>query len=165
MKKDLIVLSLICCMDYVKNTERIIKEEGIEAMIIEHRKWGKESKKVSEILDVELKNVIKSLLVFLDNIPVLTVLRGDNMLDLKKLEKLTGKKPVLARAKDIKRLGFEFGGIPCIGSELKMIVDRRVLEEEYVIGSAGSPYVGVRIKPEDLVRINSAVVSDICREV
>jgi len=81
------------------------------------------------------------------------------------LEKITGKKVTLARAKDIKKMGFEFGGIPCIGSDLKMIVDQKVLKEEYVFGSAGSPYVGIKIKTKDLVKLNSAEVFDICREV
>jgi len=72
--------------------------------------------------------------VFLDDIPFLIVLQGNKLLDLKKLEKITGKKVTLARAKDIKKMGFEFGGIPCIGSDLKMIVDQKVLKEEYVFG-------------------------------
>jgi len=165
MKKDLLVLVLICFMDYVKNTKKIIKREKIEAEIKGHRKWGKESKRVSEIFGIELKNVIKSILVFSDEIPSLVILQGNKLLDLKKLEKITGKKVTLAKAKDIKKLGFEFGGIPCIGSGLKVIVDSKVLEEDYVVGSAGSPYVGIRIKPKDIVGLNSAKILDICREV
>ncbi|MCD6467548.1 MAG: hypothetical protein J7L10_06485 [Methanomicrobia archaeon] len=165
MKKDLLVLVLICFMDYVKNTKKIIEREKIEAEIKEHKIWGKKSEKVSEIFGVDLKNVIKSILVFLDDIPFLIVLQGNKLLDLKKLEKITGKKVTLARAKDIKKMGFEFGGIPCIGSDLKMIVDQKVLKEEYVFGSAGSPYVGIKIKTKDLVKLNSAEVFDICREV
>ena len=165
MKKDLLVSVLISFMNYVKRTKKIIDKEKIEAEIKEHELWGKESEKVSEIFDIELKNVIKSLLVFLDETPSLVVLQGDKLLDLKKLEKITRKKVALARVKNIKKLGFEFGGIPCIGSELKMIVDRKVLDEETVIGSAGSPYVGIKIKSKDLVRLNSAEVFDICREV
>jgi prolyl-tRNA editing enzyme YbaK/EbsC (Cys-tRNA(Pro) deacylase) len=163
MKKDLLVLVLICFMDYVKNTKKIIEREKIEAEIKKHKLWGKESEKVSEIFGIALKNVIKSILVFLDEIPFLIVLQGDRLLDLKELEKITGKKVTLARARDIKKMGFEFGGIPCIGSTLKMIVDQKVLNEEYVVGSAGSPYVGIKIKPKDLVKLNSAEVFDICR--
>jgi len=163
MKKDLLVLVLICFMDYVRNTKKIIEREEIEAEIKKHKIWGKKSEKVSEIFGIALKNVIKSILVFLDEIPFLIVLQGDKLLDLKELEKITGKKVTLARAKDIKKMGFEFGGIPCVGSNLKMIVDQKVLNEEYVVGSAGSPYVGIKIKPKDLVKLNSAEVFDICR--
>jgi len=150
-------------MDYVKNTKKIIEREEIGAEIKKHKIWGKKSEKVSEIFGIALKNVIKSILVFLDEIPFLIVLQGDKLLDLKELEKITGKKVTLARAGDIKKMGFEFGGIPCIGSNLKMIVDQKVLNEEYVVGSAGSPYVGIKIKPKDLVKLNSAEVLDICR--
>lgn len=150
-------------MDYVRNTKKIIEREEIEAEIKKHKIWGKKSEKVSEIFGIALKNVIKSILVFLDEIPFLIVLQGDKLLDLKELEKITGKKVTLARAKDIKKMGFEFGGIPCVGSNLKMIVDQKVLNEEYVVGSAGSPYAGIKIKPKDLVKLNSAEVFDICR--
>jgi len=165
MKKDLLVLVLICFMDYVKNTKKIIEREEIEAEIKKHKIWGKKSEKVSEIFGIALKNVIKSILVFLDEIPFLIVLQGDKLLDLKELEKITGKKVTLARARNIRKMGFEFGGIPCVGSNLKMIVDQKVLNEKYVVGSAGSPYVGIKIKPKDLVKLNSAEVLDICREV
>ena len=165
MKKDLLVLVLISFMNHVEHTKKIIEKEKIEAELREHKMWGKESKKVSDIFGIELKNVIKSLLVFLDETPSLIILRGDTFLDLKKLEKITGKKVRLARANDIKKLGFEFGGIPCIGSNLNTIVDREVLDEETVVGSAGSPYVGITISPKDLVRLNSAEVLEICREV
>jgi prolyl-tRNA editing enzyme YbaK/EbsC (Cys-tRNA(Pro) deacylase) len=165
MKKDLLVSVLICFMDYIKNTKMIIEKEKIEAEIKEHKKWGKESETISKIFGIALKNVIKALLVFLDETPSLIVLQGNKLLDLKKLERITGTKVTLARVRDIKKLGFQFGGIPCIGSGLKMIVDRKILDEEFVVGSAGSPYVGIKIKPKDLVRLNSAEVFDICREV
>ncbi|MEA1993453.1 MAG: YbaK/EbsC family protein [Euryarchaeota archaeon] len=150
-------------MSFVEKTKKIIEKKGIDAEIREHKKWGKESEKVAEIFEIPLENVIKSLLIFLDETPYLAVVQGDKRLDLKKIEKITGKKTVLARVSDIKELGFEFGGIPCIGSELRMIVDQRVMDEEYIVGSAGSPYTGIKITPEDLVRLNNAEVLSICR--
>lgn len=152
-------------MNYVENTRRIVEREGIDAEIREHERWGKRSEVIAELFDMPLKHVIKSLLVFLDDAPSLAVLPGDTRLDLEKIEKKIGKKSKLARAKDIKELGFAFGGIPCIGSGLPVIVDEKILSEERVVGSAGSPYVGIDIRPKDLVRLNDAEVLDICTAV
>ncbi len=152
-------------MKHVQRTKTLIRKKGIDAEVREHEEWGKESEKVAEIFDVPLKHVIKSLLVFLDDTPCLTVLQGNTRLDTKKVEEITGKKVKMARAKDIKELGFEFGGIPCLGSDLPMIVDKNVMEAEFVVGSAGSPYVGIKIRPMDLVTLNDAEVAHICKAV
>jgi prolyl-tRNA editing enzyme YbaK/EbsC (Cys-tRNA(Pro) deacylase) len=152
-------------MDYVEKTRKIIKREKLDAEIRTHSQWGKESTVIAEIFEIPLKNVIKSLLIFLDEAPTLAVLQGDLILDLEKIRKKTGKKVRLARVKDIKKLGFTFGGIPSIGSELPMIVDERVLHERYIVGSAGSPYAGIKIAPKDLVRLNGAEVFSIGRVV
>ena len=148
-------------MRWVENTKSLISEHSLDAEIIEHEWWGKDSSKVSEALGVPLKNVIKGLVCFYDNNPVLTVICGDDRLDLEKISRILRANVRLGRAKDLKAIGFQIGGVPAIGSGLKTIVDKKVLERGFIIGSAGSPYVGIKMKPPDLIKINNAIVDDI----
>jgi len=148
-------------LKWVENTKKLIMKHNLDAEIIEHEWWGKDSSKVSESLGVPLKNVIKGLVCFYDNNPVLTVICGDDRLDLEKISRILRVNVRLGRAKDLKALGFQIGGVPAIGSGLKTIVDEKVLERGFIIGSAGLPYVGIKLKPSDLVKINNAIVDDI----
>ena len=148
-------------MNWVENTKNLIKRHTLDAEVIEHKWWGKDSGEVSEKLGVPLENVIKGLLCICSGNFVLAIMCGDDRLDLGKLSMALGKKFELARAKDIKAIGFEMGGVPAIGSGLKTVVDKKVLEKGFIIGSAGSPYAGIRMKPLDLVRLNDALIADI----
>ena len=151
-------------MDWVENTKRLIKWEGIEAELLEHKEWGKDSTVVSAFLKVPLKNVLKAIVCLSREGPLLAVICGDDRLDLKKLGKLTDVSVRLGKAKELGELGFRVGGVPAVGSGLRTFVDMRVLERSFVIGSAGSPYAGIRLKPHDLVCLNKATVADLSEQ-
>jgi prolyl-tRNA editing enzyme YbaK/EbsC (Cys-tRNA(Pro) deacylase) len=151
-------------MTWVEKTKRIVEREGLEAELFEHKEWGKDSKVVSALLKVPLANVIKGIVCFSRDGPLLAVLCGDKRLDLDKLGGLMDVDVRLGKAREVEKLGFEIGGVPAVGSGLRTFVDRKVLAKSYIIGSAGSPYVGIRLKPSDLVRLNKATVADISEE-
>jgi len=146
---------------WVENTKTLMRKHSLDAEIIEHEWWGKDSIKVSEALSVPLKNVIKGLVCFYNNNPVLAVICGDDRLDLEKISRVVRVNVRLGRAKELKAIGFQIGGVPAIGSGLKTIVDKKVLERAFIVGSAGSPYIGIKMKPLDLVKMNNAIVDDI----
>lgn len=147
--------------NWVEHTKQLIERNGIDAQILEHKEWGKESQTVAKALGVPVTNIIKALLCFSDGKPLLAIILGDNRLDLAKLGALLHANVRLGRAREMESLGFTVGGIPAVGSGLRSLVDARVLQREFVIGSAGSPYVGIRLKPSDLVKLNGSVVADL----
>lgn len=116
---------------------------------------------ISDALKVPLPSVLKVLVCFSIAGPLLAVITGDRKLNLEKLRAIAGSDARLGRAREVEALGFEVGGVPAVGSGLRMLVDCKVLRQHYVLGSAGSPYVGVRLRPEDIARINGARVADL----
>ncbi|MBS7627466.1 hypothetical protein KEJ36_01360 [Candidatus Bathyarchaeota archaeon] len=149
--------------NWIEHTKQLIERHGIDAQILEHKDWGKESQTVAKALGVPVANILKALLCFSDGEPLLAMILGDDRLELGKLEMLLHADVRLGRAKELKSLGFTVGGIPAIGSGLRTFVDTKVLQKEFVIGSAGSPYVGIRLKPSDLVKLNGAIVADLAK--
>ncbi|MEM3693921.1 MAG: YbaK/EbsC family protein [Candidatus Bathyarchaeia archaeon] len=147
--------------NWVEHTKQLIERHGIDAQILEHKEWGKESQTVAKALGVPVTNIIKALLCFSNGKPLLAIILGDDRLDLAKLGALLHANVRLGRARELESLGFTVGGIPAVGSGLRSFVDARVLQREFVIGSAGSPYVGIRLKPSDLVKLNGSVVADL----
>jgi len=147
--------------NWVENTKQIVERYRIDAQILEHKEWGKESQAVSKALGLPLADILKALLCFSEEGPILAFILGENRLDLGKVEKILRANVRLGRAKEVEGLGFTVGGIPALGSGIRSLVDTRVLKREFVVGSAGSPYLGIRLKPADLVRLNGAVVADL----
>ncbi|MEM2850675.1 MAG: YbaK/EbsC family protein [Candidatus Bathyarchaeia archaeon] len=148
----------------VLRVEQIIKEANVNARIIWHREWGKKTETVAKILGIGLEYIIKCL-IFLDSRdePLMAVVTGNKRVNITKLEQVSGKIGLrLANAKEIERItGHPIGGVPPVGLNIPVFVDIEVLTKNTVYGSAGSPYAGLEIKPEDLVKLANAEVVDI----
>lgn len=61
---------------------------------------------------------------------------------------------------------FEIGAIPPFGPlhEIPQIVDRRLLEHDRVLCSAGDHAHGLLLEPDEIVRVAEARVGDLCEE-
>ena len=60
-------------------------------------------------------------------------------------------------------LGTTPGGTPpiCLPQEIPVFIDRGVMKQEFVVGSAGSEFTGLRIRPSDIVKFTNAKIVDI----
>ncbi|HDZ62517.1 MAG TPA: proline--tRNA ligase [Nitrospirae bacterium] len=109
---------------------------------------------VSSFLGLETNYFIKSLLMIGDDGPFLALVRGDQEIHEKKLQRIAGQFRPAQRdeVKDI--LGVEAGFIGPAGRELRMIADSSLKEGVYVSGANREGYhskglrPGVHFKPE-----------------
>ncbi len=148
----------------VQEVKQIIKEAEVDARIIWHKEWGKETETAARVLGTKLDNIIKCL-IFLDvrDEPIMAIVTGDKRVNFTKLEQASGKVGLrFAKAKEIERVtGHPIGGVPPFGLNVPTFVDTEVLTKDKVYGSAGSPYAGLEIRPKDLVKLAKAEVVDI----
>ena len=153
--------------ELVEKAKQIAKTLDFPCQFLEHSHTnGRKSENAAKALGVEKHQIIKCL--FLNSRKkklIFAIVRGDTTLAMKKLEKATGEKKfsLVAKNKLFPLTGFLLGGIPpFIGFHLgvPVYVDSLVLSEEYVYGSGGSPFVGLRFRPHDLVE-KGAVNADI----
>ena len=89
---------------------------------------------------------------------------GKDKVDIKKLEKFGMKKPHLANKEELKKLlDAEPGGVPPIAlpDNIRKLLDKHVMEKDFVIGSAGSEFSGLKIHPKDILKYSKAEVVDI----
>lgn len=71
-------------------------------------------------------------------------------LQLKKLS-MAGREEVLSET------GYEIGSIPLIGHNLPVILDKRIMETDYVYGGTGDAFYTLKINPKDVKRLNNVV--------
>lgn len=146
----------------------LVAEHGLDADIIWHRERPILSlRDAVEVLGLSPGNVLKCLLLISRKGKVVAVMApGDVRLDMKKLERIAGAKKLsfMSSSELESRFGVEPGGVdPLTLHELADMVfmERMLLEKDYVIGSAGSKYCGLKVKPRDLIEAVRATVLDI----
>ena len=124
--------------------------------IFYHEATGKTTEDAEKALGLDSKYIIKCLLLKSKKDEYVgAIIRGSDRLDFKILEAISGCKGLrLAKEEDIReQLGFEIGGVPAVIFSEKKIptyVDTRVVSLEYVVGSGGTPFHGMKFKPSQL---------------
>lgn len=108
------------------------------------------------------EQIIKSLLFISEKEgPILVIVDGESKVDLNKLEKMFGKVR-LATPEEVKQItGFEVGALPPVGIKVKTIVDRKVLENEFVIGGGGRIDRLSKLNPRKIVEYQKAIIVDV----
>jgi Cys-tRNA(Pro) deacylase len=144
----------------IEKTKRIMSKLGVKGEVIEHPDVnGTHSEVIAEALDVPLENIIKCLILRSKKGDHLSaIILGNQRLDLKKLEMISQmKKFSLASEKLVREsTGYPIGGVPPVAviNRMPVFVDKEVLKKQFVIGSAGTPYHGLKIDPKILKNFN-----------
>ncbi|MFX1534385.1 MAG: aminoacyl-tRNA deacylase [Promethearchaeota archaeon] len=151
----------------VEKTILYLVNNSVKFEIIDHGEInGTNSEDIAKALQIPLNHIIKVLLWKLRGGKfVLTVLSGDQRLDKTILKKYTQKKvDRLANKEEIIQItGYEAGGIPpvLLIPNVPCFVDKHLMELEWVVGSAGSPYYGLKLDPSDISRLMDATIVNI----
>ena len=130
---------------------------SFECEIFYHEATGKTTEDAEKALGLDSKYIIKCLLLKSKKDEYIgAIIRGSDRLDFKSLEAISGYKGLrLAKEEDIRsELGFEVGGVPAVIFSEKKIptyVDPKVLGLDYVVGSGGTPFHGMKFNPSQLV--------------
>ena len=152
-------------MSKINEVKEFIKQNGIQAEIIEHKESGLTSEEAAKATGVKLEQIIKTILfVGKKKDLAIVICQGNKKVDGRKLSEISGlKKPRLARTDELKEfLNTEPGGTPpiCLPEEIPKFIDKGVMGQEFVIGSAGSEFVGLKIRPSDIVKFANAKIVD-----
>ena len=142
-----------------KRLEELIGKLGGE--IINAGKPVKTVEQAIKATDSNPKQIIKSLLFISEEEPVLVIVDGESKVDLNKLERMFGKVR-FATPEEVKQItGFEVGAVPPVGMKVKTIVDKKVLENEFVIGGGGRIDRLSKLNPEKIVKYQKAIIADV----
>ena len=137
----------------IEKTKLIMLELGINGEIIEHPDFdGTHSEVIAKALKIPLDNIIKCLILKSKSEQLIAaIILGNQRLDIKKLEKISNmKKLSLASDRLIKEnIGYTIGGVPPIAviNKIPIFIDENVMNKEFVVGSAGTPFHGLKIVP------------------
>jgi Cys-tRNA(Pro) deacylase len=140
---------------------------GVHTRIEEFPRSTRTAQEAAAAVGTSVGQIVKSLVFFAGDAPVLALVSGANQLDLDRLAALTGAPIGKADADAVRRAtGYSIGGVPPAGfpQPIPTFIDRDLLQYEVVWAAAGTPRHVFRITPADLIRITAGSVADFRRD-
>ena len=117
----------------IEKTKKLMDQLGVEGEIINHPNInGTHSDDVSKALNIPLNHVIKCLILKSKKGTILAaIILGNQRLDIKKLEEISGKKKIHLAAPEIvfEATGYNIGGVPphAVINLLPVFIDNEVM--------------------------------------
>ncbi len=143
--------------------KKYIKENNIDA---EHLRFDKTLHTVQDTLNVtgfELKYITKSM-IFKDAAgrTIIGMVPAEFRVSSEKLGKMLNvpSPEIVGPEEAHQRTGYPVGGMPRFGYEAILIIDPRVLKNEYIYTGGGSEYSLVKISIKELLRITKPIVGN-----
>lgn len=154
----------------VERVRSLVEKHDLDAEIFWHRDDPVLSlEDAMRVHGLSPGNVLKCLLMKSRKSKVVAVMApGDVRIDMKRLGDRAGvgKLSFVSRGEMRERFSVEPGGLdPLTLSEMAdvILVERSLLDRDWVMGSAGSRYCGLRVKPVELVEALGLPVVDVAK--
>jgi prolyl-tRNA editing enzyme YbaK/EbsC (Cys-tRNA(Pro) deacylase) len=154
----------------VGKVRSMVEKHGLDAEIVWHREDPVLSlEDAMRVHGLSPGNVLKCLLMKSRKGKVIAVIApGDVRIDVKRLGELAGvKKLSFVSGEELReRFSVEPGGLDPLtlpGMADLVFVERSLLDWDWVMGSAGSRYCGLRVKPGELVEALGVPVVDVAK--
>jgi Cys-tRNA(Pro)/Cys-tRNA(Cys) deacylase len=152
--------------------EKYIKENNINAKIIDLGVAMKTAELAAQQLNTNVKNIFKSIFLChkktkIEREYALAVLAGSAQIDLSKIAICLGwsKSKISFATPDVvhEKTGFPAGGTPPIGHKeiFPIIIDSTLLSIGKGYAGGGLPELLLEIEASEIVRVSSAVIADI----
>ncbi len=138
---------------------------GLEQGVVEFEQSTKTAQMAADAMACELGQIVKSLVVLVDEFPVLALVAGDRRGDLDAIAaEVGGTKAKMADADAVREAtGYAIGGVSPFDLPvgLTVLIDDSLGRFETVYPAAGTPSSMVRMSREDLLRITGGCVARI----
>ncbi|MCU1483895.1 MAG: hypothetical protein JWN67_641 [Actinomycetia bacterium] len=151
-----------------RNVVAVVDAARARGLEIEPRSFPEGTKTAADAaaaIGVEVGQIVKSLVFLVDGVPTMALVAGDNRLDEAKLAAAAGGTEVVRPDGDAVRAatGFPIGGVPPLGHDLPIHVDRDLLRFDVVWAAAGTWTDVFAITPDDLVRVTGGTVVELAQ--
>lgn len=158
-------------MPSINNVTRFLDSQKVSYIAFETPAEKLGARETAEFLKVPLEQVFKTIVVTRDRPkkPILAVIPGANVVDLKALAALLGEKKVhLPTEREAEQLtGLQAGGISALAllnKGFQVILDSSAENYQEIHVSGGQRGLNIKLPVADLIRVTQARLASISRE-
>ena len=144
-----------------------LNRKNIDGELVQMEGSVKTCKQASEELEVDISQIVKSLVFFINKKPFLLIVSGDRKVDKKKIKKIFDSKTCrLAEKKEVKEVtDYSVGEIPPVGVDLPIIMDKDVAQKKEIYAGGGSTHHLLRITPNEIIENNESKIKNISKKI
>jgi Cys-tRNA(Pro)/Cys-tRNA(Cys) deacylase len=147
--------------EYEEKIKKIIKDNGVEAEHLLFKESTHSVEEAAKAVGADPEDFVKSIcMVNSEGRLIVAIVKGEDRVSTSRVGNALGiERPRVASPSEVFTLtGFPCGGTPGFGFDAEFLMDLKVLEKEMVYLGGGSEYSLVKMKTEDLQRINGAKI-------
>jgi len=149
-------------IENVKRAVKAVESEGLDTDFVVHAK-SETVEESAKHTGVKKGEIVKTL-VFIGERPVAVLCPGDTSVSEEKLEEILGTDVRMANPEEVKEAtGYVVGGVSPFDLDIKVLMEKTILEKDEVRPAAGSRVVGVNLDPEALKQVSDAEAVDVSR--
>ena len=149
----------------VERVAEVLRARGIEARLEEFESGTPTAGAAARAVGCERSEIVKTLVLICDGLPVLALVPGDRRADADKIARALGAgyARVASAAEVVAATGFDPGGVAPfpVPRVTRVLMERELLLHELVWAGAGSERHMVGLAPADLVRLTAAETVDL----
>jgi len=153
-------------MEYLNKLKKYLEENKAEYKLLNFDESVATSIEAAKQMGENTENLVKSVAFYKKDKVIIVIVRKQDRVDKSKISQtlnLTGIK--LCSPEDtLEKTGYPAGGVPPLGFEAEFLMDEKAAEKEEVIAGGGNQYTLIKIKTQELLRLNKAKIADIKKE-
>jgi len=137
--------------------EEALKKQGFSFEIIQNEKMIYTAQEGADYFQIDIAKIAPTLVLYTSVGFYSVILSGDKRLNFKEVKHILHCHNVRMATKDeiMQVTGFSVGNIPMIGLKLPCIIDKKLLEYDFVYGGLGKECMTLKVDPHALVALNS----------
>ena len=153
-------------MKYLTQLKKYLEENKAKYKLLEFDKSVATSTEATKQMGEKTEDIVKSVVFYKGDQVIIAIVRKEDRVDRSKISKalnLTGIK-LCSPEETLEKTGYPAGGVPPLGFKAQFLMDKKVAEKKEVIVGGGNQYTLIKIKTQELLRLNKAQIIDIRQE-
>ncbi|MGB9748781.1 MAG: aminoacyl-tRNA deacylase [Candidatus Woesearchaeota archaeon] len=148
---------------YEEKLWKFVEKHSVKAEFFRFEESCHSVKEAAQRIHAEKNDLVKNIcFVLSDGEIIVAIVRGNDGIRVSKIREIFSKNARIMGAEEIlQRTGYPCGGVPSFGFNTVFLMDKKVMEKEFVYTSGGSENSLIRISTTDLIKLNKGIIANI----
>ena len=153
-------------MEYLNKLKKYLEENKAEYQVLPMNESVATSIEAAKQMREKAEDIVKSIVFYKNDLIIIAIVRKNDRVDKAKVAKalnLTGI-TLCSPEETLEKTGYPAGGVPPLGFKAQFLMDEKAAEKKEVIAGGGNNRTLIKIKTEELLRMNKARIVEIRKE-
>jgi len=143
--------------------KKFIEEKKLKIGFFRFEESCHSVKDAAQRINAEKNDLVKNICFFSsDGGTIVAIIRGNDGVSVSKIKNIIGKDVKMMNSEEIlEKTGYPCGGVPSFGFDAKFLIDKKIMEKEFVYTSGGSENSLIKINTRELQKANNGLIVNI----